>query len=149
MEVWEVVVGCRVSSNRLIGEDLPERMTFPQVAEGGEGGSFVDVWGSAFWAEGTVGAKAVGWAQVWCVEQREDPGPGVEGAGGGPRIIWQSQGGRGTVTCGRNFCFYSSRSEMSFYCSRQPPPGNKMVSLVTPQDCHRVGGGRRLEGFHD
>lgn len=36
------VGGAGVSSNRLIGEDLPKKATFPQVPEGGEGGRFVD-----------------------------------------------------------------------------------------------------------
>ena len=72
-------VGWQGAGNRLIGEDLPEKVTFPQIPEGGEGGSFVNDWGRAFWAEGIASAKAIlGWAQVWCVEQWEDQGIGVE-----------------------------------------------------------------------
>lgn len=47
-------VGAGVSLNRLTEEDLPEKVTLPQVSEGDEGRSLVDVWGRTFWAEGTV-----------------------------------------------------------------------------------------------
>lgn len=56
------VEGAGISSNRLTGEDLPEKVTFSQVPEEGEGESLVDVWGRAFWAEGTASAKALGLA---------------------------------------------------------------------------------------
>lgn len=54
--------GAGISSNRLIGEDLPEKGTFAQFPEEGEGGSFVDVWGRAFRAAVTASAKALGQA---------------------------------------------------------------------------------------
>lgn len=38
--------------------------------------------GRAFWAEGLASAKALGWAQVWCGEQWEDQGTGLELAKG-------------------------------------------------------------------
>lgn len=53
------VQGSGVNSNKLLGEN--EKVTIPQVPEGGEEGGFVDVGEGAFWAEGTASAKALGW----------------------------------------------------------------------------------------
>lgn len=56
------VVGIGISSSRLTGKDPPEKVTFLRVPAEGDRGNLVNVWGRAFWAEGTGSAKALGWA---------------------------------------------------------------------------------------
>lgn len=75
--------------NRLIEEDLPEKVTFPQIPEGHEGGSFVDVWGKSLLGRGISQCKGpgVGTSLVWGTVGR--PGNWI-GAGKGERVLGES-----------------------------------------------------------
>lgn len=50
---------CCGAVNRAIRKGLPEKMTFLQKPEGGEGVSQADMWERASWTARTAGAKAL------------------------------------------------------------------------------------------
>lgn len=55
-----VMTGCVFGAvNRVIRKGLPEKMTFLQKPEGGEGVSQADMWERASWTARTAGAKAL------------------------------------------------------------------------------------------